>query len=139
MAICVAACWHVAACTSFESFADRQQRHRRYTRLLRELPKRATRADIYTALPPQALPAPPAGFAMTGVGAMATERYPLDRDYQIAVPFVYARSRFIYERAMAHLDSPKPYGFTRDVQTPRDMIFAAQPSIEPRDHKLFPQ
>ena len=138
MAICIAGCLLVAACTSLESFADRQQRHRCYTLALRKLPEHATRADIYAALPPQTLPALPVGFTIMGCGAMATERYPLDADYQVAVPFLYARSRFIQERAMAHFDSPKPYQFTRSIQTPRDMIFAAEPSIEPRDHKQFP-
>ena len=70
-----------------------------------------------------------------GVGAMATECYPLDADYQVAVPFLYVRSRFIYQREMAHFGSTTPYRFRRSIQSPHDMIFAAKPSIEPRDTK----
>ena len=133
VALCVLACLVVAACSSFEGFADRQQRHRRYTQALRALPERATRADIYAALPPLAMPTLPVYVSLTGVGALGTERYPLDADYQVAVPFLYARSRFIYDRSMPDVIISKPYRFTLSGQSPRDQIFAAKPSIEPRD------
>jgi hypothetical protein len=115
-----------------ERFADRQQRYRRYAHALQTVPERATRADNYRALPPQTQPAPPSLFSITGVGAIASEYYPLDADYEVAVQFLYARSRFIYQRGMAHFDSSTPYHFTHSIQLPQDMIFGAKPSIERR-------
>ena len=128
-AVCLAACLIVAACTSVERFADRQQRHRRYVDALQTLSERATRADIYRALPPQTLPAPPRILSITGLGAMATEYYPLDADYEVAVPFLYANSRFIFQRTQYH--------FTGSFELPQDMIFG-EPSIERRTTKRFP-
>jgi hypothetical protein len=136
LAICIGMCVFMAACASFKRFADRQQRYCRYTRALRHLPDHATRADIYAALPPLRPPAPPFDFAIIGVGAMATECYPLDADYQVVVTFLYARSRFIYDEKMTHFH--RLHRFTRSVQTPRDEIFPTKPTIGHRDSNAFP-
>ena len=137
MAVCIAACLSLAACTSVERFTDRQQRYRRYAHALRTLPESATRLDIYRALPPQTQPAPPRIFTLTGLGASATEFYPLDADYEVAVPFLYARSPFIYQGAMAHFDSSTPHHLTHSIQSPQDMIYVDTTSIERRNTKRF--
>lgn len=132
-AMSLAALGVFAACSSFERFTDRQNRHHRYARILRTLPERLTRAELYAALPSQTKSPPPSFVSVTGIGVLGTERYALDADFQVVAPFLYAMPQLAISDLFGV--SPSPKLSTPIVQSPRDSVFGAELSIESRHNR----